>query len=377
MPVLVKRLKLWHRVALVVGVMGAATVLCAALLLQTKNAAIGDAAKERMGVAYLEPLRQLRERLPVYRRAAEAGGDAGGLAQRREAVETALARLDEVDRRLGHALGSTEDFVRVSSEWQRYRTASDPRTARDVYARLDQGLRALNLLVGDSSNLILDPALDSYYLMDAVLLTLPKAAGLLNEVIDSAGSSPSGTKPRTSEGIAALLNDTVESVATNYRVATGYNPALKAGLDAPWREYQTNAAATLAALSDTARGDRSAPAAAASRARVALEANFKLFDATLPMLDRLLEQRVSQLTASKTPVVLVVVVGLVSGVLLALWTVRGAANTPATTPVADPGPVLAGGPSIDRPARVEKVTEENQRLKFLVAELMLERRSPE
>lgn len=378
MPALVKRLKLWHRAALVVGVMGAATVVCAALFLQTKNATIDDTAKERMGVAYLEPLRQLRERLPMYRRVAEAGGDATGLAQRRAAVETALARLDEVDRRLGHALGSTEDFVRVRSEWQRYRAASEPRTAREVYARLDQGIRALNLLVGDSSNLILDPALDSYYLMDAVLLTLPRAGGLLNEVIDSAAASAPGATPRSPEAIAALLKETLDNVGTNYRVATEYNPALKAGLEAPWRDYQTSAAASLLALSDTARGDRSAAAAAAaaSRARVALEANFKLFDATLPMLDRLLEQRVSQLSASKTPVVLVVVVGLVSGVLLALWTVRSATNTPTTAREADPGPVPAGRPT-DPSDHLEKVSEENRRLKFLVAELMLERRSSE
>ena len=39
-------------------------------------------------------------------------------------------------------------------------------------------IRSLMAHVGDTSNLILDPDLDTYYLMDAVLLKLPDGAAL-------------------------------------------------------------------------------------------------------------------------------------------------------------------------------------------------------
>jgi len=43
-------------------------------------------------------------------------------------------------------------------------------------------IRALISHVGDTSNLILDPDLDSYYLMDAVLLKLPEVEDLLAQI---------------------------------------------------------------------------------------------------------------------------------------------------------------------------------------------------
>ena len=56
-------------------------------------------------------------------------------------------------------------------------------TAEDtdvLYAKLLENLRRLIAVAGDKSNLILDPDLDTYYLMDAVLLKLPEQQALLS-----------------------------------------------------------------------------------------------------------------------------------------------------------------------------------------------------
>ena len=55
-----------------------------------------------------------------------------------------------------------------------------PATDTDaLHVKLQDDISALTAYVGDISNLILDPDLDSYYLMEGVLLKLPDAADLL------------------------------------------------------------------------------------------------------------------------------------------------------------------------------------------------------
>ncbi|GAB3472140.1 hypothetical protein [Polaromonas eurypsychrophila] len=49
----------------------------------------------------------------------------------------------------------------------------------EFHSKLQDDISALVALVGDSSNLILDPDLDAYYMMEGVLLKLPDAADLM------------------------------------------------------------------------------------------------------------------------------------------------------------------------------------------------------
>src|SRR5205823_13685976 len=75
---------------------------------------------------------------------------------------------------------------RVKNEWQNLKIQSDklsPQTSQEQHAHLVSDIRTLITHAGDNSNLILDPDLDSYYLMDVTLLALPQTQDRLATVI--------------------------------------------------------------------------------------------------------------------------------------------------------------------------------------------------
>ena len=53
----------------------------------------------------------------------------------------------------------------------------------ELHEQLIVEIRDLRTYVGNTSNLILDPVLDSYYLMDATLLKLPQGQDLLAQAL--------------------------------------------------------------------------------------------------------------------------------------------------------------------------------------------------
>jgi PAS domain S-box-containing protein len=157
-------------------------------LVSTLNSSIDFSAKERQGVRYLRPLRKLMQHVP-HARAVGHELAAGRLAARPEVlrihlteVDADLAELAEVERELGAAMGTSREHALLRENWRLLSEKAASLAPADndaLYASLLANVRRLISLVGDQSNLILDPDLDTYYLMDAVLLKLPEQQELL------------------------------------------------------------------------------------------------------------------------------------------------------------------------------------------------------
>src|SRR5205807_8698769 len=98
------------------------------------------------------------------------------------ALTAGIERLEATDHRLGSILDTGETLTALRERWQ---TLQQRIPALAVHsgdmpeAEVMNALQALIAHVGDTSNLILDPDLDSYYLMDATLLKLPEVEDLL------------------------------------------------------------------------------------------------------------------------------------------------------------------------------------------------------
>ncbi len=79
----------------------------------------------------------------------------------------------------------------------------------------EAALLALNTRIGDDSNLILDPDLDTYYLMDAVLLKLPEILRLSQELQHATNTTPTSgmddmvftNKVLLKNALAAIMQD--------------------------------------------------------------------------------------------------------------------------------------------------------------------------
>ncbi|MGQ0837749.1 hypothetical protein [Actinokineospora sp.] len=144
---------------------------------------------EQRGVRYLRPAVSLVGALTVAQSAAVRGA-----AVSQDAVTAAVRDVDRVDAELGADLGTTTRWTalreRITEVLGRPPSGS---AAYQAYGEVVDLSVALMAKVGDTSQLILDPELDSYYLMDTALLRLPPVlvdAGRYTDLVTLADNAP-------------------------------------------------------------------------------------------------------------------------------------------------------------------------------------------
>jgi hypothetical protein len=189
-------------VAAAVAVLVPLAVLCVQVWSSTGEAR-SFTAYERRGAAYLEPLTGL------LAATTEAQSDAvRGRPVDSAAVRTAITAVDQVDARLGKQLQTTDRWttVRLTTQ-QRLSVANwQPATAYTQYSDLNTALLELIRTVGDNSRLILDPSIDSYYVMNASLLRIPEILVDSGRYADLSVLFPAGGDDSSQAQLAAARN---------------------------------------------------------------------------------------------------------------------------------------------------------------------------
>ena len=219
------------------------------LFITSINENIQFAKLEQVGNEYQRPLERLLDLVPQQRldarRHARTGATPGMLARARE-IDAAFDAVEETDRRIGQQLGFTPeglakrqrqgcDVASVRGEWEKLRAANGPELAgsRDPqYLQLIDHIRGMIAHAGDMSNLILDPDLDSYYLMDATLLALPQTQDRLSQVMADAedlqgadGEAASRLRVTLATDLAFLKADDLDRITSSFQTAlTNGNP---------------------------------------------------------------------------------------------------------------------------------------------------------
>lgn len=145
---------------------------------------------EIYGNEYQRPLEKILEYLPEFKM--------GKLNQEQGRVSNAVGKIDEafrdlesVDKKIGEDLQFTEEGLAkrsrghlrvpiVKAKWDSLKTAS----VLEGYDSMVGDIREMVTHGGDTSNLILDPDLDSYYIMDVTLLALPDTQVRLGDVLE-------------------------------------------------------------------------------------------------------------------------------------------------------------------------------------------------
>lgn len=142
---------------------------------------VNFSAKERLGVEYLTPLvdlMALAERYFALTSATLNGAEifTNDLEVTRQNLENQIKTLDAVDARLGSVLQVSEAYTELKAAWQRLQTDLPSLNAEAVLVQhdvLSGHFVELIELVANNSNLVLDPDIDSYYLMHALIHPLP------------------------------------------------------------------------------------------------------------------------------------------------------------------------------------------------------------
>jgi len=223
------------------------------------NANIQFAQLEKKGDAYQRPLESLLELIPQHAALAAVGSTPVArqqLAMKQAQIDAAFGELEAVNRRIGADLQFTDEGLakrnrqhysvrNVKAEWQLLKsrlTQLPPKVCADEHLHLVADVRMMITHAGDMSNLILDPQLDSYYLVDVTLMALPQNQDRLAEVM-SLGEAilkrPAASNAERRElAIAATLlkGDDLDRINDSLHTSLNTNPGFYGGSSS----FQTN-----------------------------------------------------------------------------------------------------------------------------------------
>ena len=294
-------------------------VLLAAILfflIEEMNAGINFAAKELLGVEYLAPVEKLINDLQDHRGLLYASSRDGAFNAKvvhlKGRLNDDVQAVDAVDRKLGSALATTRQWFEIKEKWRRLEANAVrllPQESFNQHTALITDVIALISQAGDQSNLILDPDLDTYYLMEAVVNRLP----LLTEQLAQARAlSTYAMRHQTvSEyakfqisNLAGLIKTTHKATRHNYDVAfhNTVDPRLEPQLEAALKKSIAATGLALTLLEPASMGAKGPPPQPEDNWAIvteAVDANYALYQRTLPALADLLQARIGRFSQKK------------------------------------------------------------------------------
>lgn len=261
-------------------------------------------SREIDGAYYLRELADLFDNMVAYRRAGLLN-DAAERTLLREKIDANFADLAQLDVEYGTLLRSSEHLATLRTAWEGLPdTIISQAASFDQTTELMSATRKLIELIGNSSNLILDSDLDSYYVMDAVLLRMPESHDLLARslvMVDRMAMRRSISSDDRIELIilAGLLRSNRDTLRDNLQTAyaNSSDTQLQATLTA-YADDMLNASTgyieLLAASTTVAGRPLSNPGLIVTSALAALDRNLAFSHVASAELERLIQSRIDR-----------------------------------------------------------------------------------
>ncbi len=304
-----RNLKIGSKLVLLGLVFSVPVAMLLFLLIKEQNIAIDFGQNERRGVEYINPIRHLLHDIQKHQ-VAFLNGAAEAAALEKQ-IDEDIRSAQEVDGRYGKDLKTNHGLAGLVEKWSttkslilRSSSNAKPENINSAYDDIvGKSILPLIIQAGDTSQLILDPDLDSYYAMDSVVLNLPTLGQLIAQtnahVADLVLTHENmESKKQLISFLLARIEPTMEKVNTGLQTAINQNPSLRSKLSVPLRAH-TEAVKAFddmirrqvldAGPSDFAKIDLKAMSANGLKT---LESNYAMYDVTIGVLDDLLVTRV-------------------------------------------------------------------------------------
>ncbi len=349
------RLTLGRKIAAICGLFALPVAVALGFVVAGNSASLRAARLEQAGNAYQRPLTQLLVQLARHSEWAGESQKGNAAAQQplgetQQRIEAMLAALGEVDGRLGADLqfGREELAARhrehftlatLRREWSSLKAELRSLSAEQLtqqHAHLISDARMMITHVGDTSGLILDPDLDSYYLMDATAIVLPQAqdrvAAIRSKALEARGRGDAAERSRVEFAVfAALLKEAdfsrittdLQTSLTEDQNFYGTSDSLQRRMPEAMPAYVRANEHLLAVLTkmgspgvDIARGELLAATDGT------WQANAELWEVAVTELDGLLDRRVEHYTRLRAEAVLATGSAILLTCLVAWWVTR-------------------------------------------------------
>jgi len=215
------------------------------LTLTTQNRAIQFGEKEIMGVKYnyilIDLIQTYRDSLFLFHKNIldQDQSDFSKTQPTITSIQKKEKDLYELNQELGTTLETENLFSTLLLEQDnfiKYKDAQNPYESQNSALKILDLLISLNTHVGDTSNLILDPDLDSYYMMDITLIKIPILIQVSTQIEKIIFESIL-LKQISEENLVTLftlysqINTTINQILNSYEVSYKYNPKLKSELE--------------------------------------------------------------------------------------------------------------------------------------------------
>jgi len=302
---MLRNLKFWQKMLLMSVLFALPLGFITFLYMREAGEDIAHASKERMGTAYLTTLRKTLEIIPQHERQMSANNFTAANTTLNQ-IETSLSEIEKAESDYGVTLNTVSKFNSLRQKWNEFKSkanAGNPGERRRLNFELASEVRSLMALAGDNSGLIHDSKLDGYYSVDVLLNKLPEQQQDLSTLWLAAqdGLNKKTLSVEEKTYLLLLIGKLKENAnATTNSINVGMNSNASGTmriLSNPARENEmgTKAFAELIEkrIVNTENADLRPEELNASGMN-ALNASFRLWDLTNPIMDGLLDARISE-----------------------------------------------------------------------------------
>lgn len=330
-----RNLKIGRKLILLGIVFSVPVAVLLFLLIKEQNIAIDFGENERRGVEYINPVRHLLHDIQKHQIAFLNGAIEVSALEKQ--IEEDIRSAQEVDGRYGKDLKTTHGLSGLTEKWSttkslilRSSSNAKPETINSAYDDIvGKSILPLIIQAGDTSQLILDPDLDSYYAMDNTVLNLPALGQLIAQtnahVADLILTRENmESKKQLISFLLARIEPTVERLSTGLQTSINTNPALRSKLALPLRTHIEAMKAfddmirrqiLDAGPSEFAKIDLKSMSANGMKT---LESNYAMYDVTIGVLDDLLVTRIGAFNQRRTVSLGIVSISIVLAALFVM-----------------------------------------------------------
>jgi len=254
------------------------------LLLSNLQSQAEFSQKENLGVEYINPLRNLLYEMQLQRKYA-----VDGITTKISSENTNkyIQLADIQDKKLN-------ETMQVKDGWEKIKQTWNEGTLEKQTDAINQNI-ALISHINDTSNLVLDPDLDTYYLMDIFSLRMP---GLFEKLHQSMFIAKKYSTANEKELIQlyTLIDEVNEILKGDISVIYDYNPSTKANLDESFNKAYSLNKEFLGLLDKIMTNKSVSTSHLETLFNEVLTSNMKFYDAVSSEEEQLIDKRVRKYT---------------------------------------------------------------------------------
>tara|TARA_R110002050_G_scaffold9504_2_gene33451 strand:+ start:27237 stop:29249 length:2013 start_codon:yes stop_codon:yes gene_type:complete len=307
-------------------------ILLISLVLSQLSSGISVTEKEARGLEYIKTVRQLYQHIPQHRGITNAYLNGASdfkskIMQQRQVIIADIAAIDVIDNQLGDEFGTHERWSEIKQAWQQLESQENNISAKRIFEQHTQLVARIYELfehVSNQSGLVLDPALNTSFIMDTIVYRLPDITEKLGQSRGlGAGIAASGIstgEQRIKLGtLLADIESNARAIDYGMQIALKENPSLVNELRPLLDVAQSttndfiNKVTSELLMTEFINSESSVIFATGTEA---IKANYQVYDTLVPVLDALFQVRIAGYAQDRTTILIIVLLTLTIAIYL-------------------------------------------------------------